>query len=61
MSAPQHIITDEFIDELIKRSDAAELLIFECGRHRFRRAIADAVVLYVDKYVSAQRTEEASK
>jgi hypothetical protein len=42
------VASQDFLEMLIKRSADAELVLIDCGRIRFQRAIAAAIQLYCD-------------
>src|SRR5262249_20743361 len=42
-------ITPAFLEQLIKRSEDAELILQDCGRLRFQRALQAAVDLYLEQ------------
>jgi len=47
------VLSAGFLDTLIKRSPDAELVLQDCGRIRFQRAILAAIELYLEQQQAA--------
>jgi hypothetical protein len=60
MSLRDVVLSVGFLDALIKRSPDAELVLQDCGRIRFQRAMLAAIELYVEQNIRPADTKETN-